>query len=501
MKEPVFLEGVVTLDRTGQVPLAEQIYRGFRNAVRSGLLRSGTRLPATRRLAQSLGVGRNTVNVAYDLLQAEGIVVLRPGAAAQIADELSLEGEGAKPVAPPLVTGLSARGKRLSENLRGPGRSEQHIAFQPGAPALDCFPYEDWARCLRRAARLERGDTMLYRHYAGIPALRRQLVDHLAIERGVRATPDQILITSSMQASLFLLAQALADPGDEAWLEEPGYIGARTAFHTAGLTIRPMAVDRDGADPKTIVPSGNRSRLIYVTPSHQFPFGARMPLARRLVLLEQAGKAGAVVLEDDYDSEFLFEGRPVAALYGLAEEGRVVYMSTFSKSLMPGLRIAYCVVPECLAERLSQGVRNMGCAANVQTQAALAHFMDSGGYRKHLKTIMQIYLERGSALVAALKNRLGDRISVEAPAGNVQVTLAFRQPVDDVAISAAMHRHGFSVSPLSSYYVGENAKPGLVIGFAGASMKEIETGVQTLARLLDDAERTSKAAFVERRPG
>lgn len=493
MKEPVFPggpafpEGIVTLERSGQVPLAEQIYRGFRDAVRSGLLKSGTRLPATRRLATSLGVARNTVNAAYELLQAEGIVALRTGAAPRVAEGLPLEtGELRRP-AKSEETLLSSRGRILAEDYRGQGRAARRGPFQAGAPALDCFPYEDWARCLRRAARHLRNEDLLYRNFAGIPALREQLADHLAVERGVRATPDQILITSSMQASMTVLTHVLADPGEEAWLEEPGYLGARTAFHTAGLKIRPMAVDRDGADAEGLRRSGARPRLIYVTPSHQFPFGVRMPLARRLSLLEVAGETGAVILEDDYDSEFLFSGRPVAALYGLATEGRVVYMGTFSKSLIPGLRLAYCVVPPGLSAPVAQAVRNTGCAANVQTQAALAYFMDSGGYRKHLKNIRHVYQQRGRRLVECLRQRLGDRVQVDEPSGNVQLTLVFSEALDDVALSKAMDAAGYSVSPLSGYYLDSPRKNGLVIGFAGASDGQIAEGVETLGRLLDSA--------------
>lgn len=490
MTEPVFPDGIVTLERSGQVPLAEQIYRCFRDAVRSGLLKSGTRLPATRRLAASLGVARNTVNAAYDLLQAEGIVALRTGAVPRIAEGLPLETADAPRAGRSEEPALSKRGRLLAEDYRRQGGAARHGVFQPGAPALDCFPYEDWARCLRRAARQTRSEDLIYRNFSGIPALREQLADHLAVERGVRATPDQILITSSMQASMSVLTQVLADPGDEAWLEEPGYLGARTAFLTAGLNIRPMPVDREGADASGLLRhSGTGPRLIYVTPSHQFPFGARMPLARRLSLLEIAAETGAVILEDDYDSEFLFSGRPVAALYGLAEEGHVVYMGTFSKSLLPGLRLAFCVVPSALARPLAQAVRNTGCAANVQTQAALAHFMDSGGYRKHLKTIRQVYQERGNMLVASLKQRLGGRVQVDEPSGNVQLTLVFSESLDDVALAQAMDRQGYSVSPLSGYYLGTPRKSGLVIGFAGAGERQIAAGVEALGRLIEGIDR------------
>ncbi|WP_422377407.1 PLP-dependent aminotransferase family protein [Roseibium sp.] len=485
MAEPVLPEGILTLDRTDPVPLAEQIYRCFREAVRAGHLTAGTRLPSTRRLAASLKVARNTVNTAYELLKAEGVISIRGGAAPRISAELPPEGAAGEVVPGTAAPALSTRGKLLSENLRGEGWFRQPGALQPGAPALDSFPFEDWARCLRRAARLERSSDLHYQNFCGVEALKQQLVRHLAAERGVRAEPEQILITSTMQASLSLLAQVLTDPGDAVWLEEPGYLGARTAFHGAGLVIRPLPTDREGADASKVASGAPAPKLIYVTPSHQYPLGVRMPLARRLSLIQAAEDAGAVILEDDYDSEFLFSGRPVAALHGLAPEGRVIYLGTFAKSLLPGLRIAYCVVPKVLTEPLQQMMRNMGCAANVQAQAALAWFMDSGAYRKHLKQIRELYQERGNLLVEILQRRLGNRLEVTPPTGNVQVAVLFREQVDDIGIALAMQERGFAVSALSNCYMEAPRKSGLIIGFAGATRDQIDQGADALASLLE----------------
>ncbi len=484
MTEPVFPEGILSLERSADVPLAEQIYRGFRDAVRTGLLRSGTKLPSTRRLAASLNVGRNTVNTAYDLLQAEGVITVRTGAAPRITEGLVLEGVQAQRKVEAFGLKLSQRGRTLSANLRGEGWAYRQGGLQPGAPALDLFPYEEWARSLRRAARLERSADLHYQNFAGLEVLKRQIARHLAAERGVRADPHRILVTSSTQASLTMLSQVLTDPGDDVWLEEPGYLGARTAFSGAGLTIRPLPTDGEGADASKMAHLDQAPKLIYVTPSHHYPLGARMPLARRLMLLDVARTCGAVILEDDYDSEFLFEGRPVAALHGLADEGQVVYMGTFAKSLLPGLRIAYCVVPEVLVAPLTQTMRNIGCSANVQAQAALAHFMDCGAYQKHLKQIRPVYLERGTMLAGALRQRLGNRVEVAPLTGNVQLTVMFREPVNDIALAVAMQDRGFAVSPLSNCYLAAGGRPGLIVGFAGANARQIEEGVDTLAGLL-----------------
>jgi GntR family transcriptional regulator/MocR family aminotransferase len=484
MTEPVIPEGILTLDRSGALPLSEQIYRGIREAVRTGLLQSGTRLPSTRRLAAMLAVARNTVNTAYELLQAEGVITVRTGAAPRVTEGLVLEGQGSSRDIPAGGPELSRRGQLLSASLRGEGWAFRHGALQPGSPALDCFPFEEWARYLRRAARLERSSDLHYQNFCGLEDLKRQLSRHLAAERGVRAAPVQILITSSTQASLSLVSQILTDPGDTVWLEEPGYLGARTAFHGAGLSIRPLPTDGEGADVANMANDGHPPRMIYVTPSHHYPLGGRMPLSRRLALLEAASTAGAVILEDDYDSEFLFEGRPVAALHGLADAGQVIYLGTFAKSLLPGLRVAYCVVPPALVEPVSQTMRNTGSSANVQTQAALARFMESGAYLKHLRQIRQVYHRRGMLLFETLRHRLGNRVDVAPPTGNVQLAVLFREPVDDIALALAMQARGFAVSPLSNCYLGREKRSGLIVGFAGATDVQIEQGVEVLGDLL-----------------
>jgi GntR family transcriptional regulator/MocR family aminotransferase len=417
-------------------------------------------------------------------LKAEGIVRIRPGTAPVITEVAGLEGVNGSSRAKRPARNLSRRGAKLAENLRDDTWRQRHGPLQPGAPALDAFPYELWARSLRRAARTFQTPDLLYQNTSGYPPLKKTLADYLASERGVRATPEQVLIVPSMQAALAGISAALADPGDTAWIEDPGYLGARTAFHGAGLEIRGVPIDEQGIQPEGLILYGPHPKLIYVTPSHQYPFGGRMPLARRLTLIEAAASLGATILEDDYDSEFLFEGRPVAALQGLADAGEVIYLGTFSKSLLPGLRVSYAVVPDELVAPLVMAFRNMGHLANVHAQIALTDFIDSGQYRAHLKRIRTLYQRRGTALVEALKKELGNAISVEPPLGNVQMTVRFNGDHDDRRIAQAMHVRGFSVSPLSICYLEAPAEPGLIIGFAGASEAQIQNGVQALNEVL-----------------
>ncbi|WP_417686205.1 PLP-dependent aminotransferase family protein [Roseibium sp.] len=485
MKVPELPEGVLTLDRSLALPLSQQLYRAVRGAVSRGALKPGTRLPSSREIARRLGVSRNTVNAALELLQAETIITVAPGSAPVVAQGAVLEGAAIGDQSKLGTARLSERGKRQAENLRGDSWAFRHGALQPGAPALDVFPHDLWGRALRRAARKASNASLLYENAMGHPALTSVLAEYLSAQRGVRVEPDQILITGSMQGILSGLSEALADPGDWAWLEDPGYLGARTAFHGAGLRMKGIPVDDQGAAIEAMQGCGPAPKLIYVTPSHQYPFGTRMPLARRLALIEAARSMGGVILEDDYDSEFLFEGRPVSALQGLAGDGEVIYMGTFSKSLLPGLRVSYCVVPHPLVDDLGRALRQGGRVANVHTQIALADFIESGEYRAHLKRIRSLYEERGHALVDGLRRQLGNLIDVEIPTGNVQVALKFRVAVDDEALARQLQARGFSVSPLSPCFLDAPAQSGLIVGFAAATADQIADFTRLLSDLLD----------------
>lgn len=485
------LGGLLELERDGALPLPEQIYRGLRSAISAGRVASGDRLPSSRALAASLDVSRNTVNAAYELLAAEGVVTVRSGAAPRVAALDAPDRVGLSVPAEAEGPGLSRRGLEIAATRRACEGRRAEGRLQPGVPALDCYPVDGWARTLRRAARALRGGALYYEELAGYAPLRRTLAAYLSRERGLRVRAEQILVTPSTQASLYLLANALADPGEVAWLEDPGYLGARAAFTAAGLAIRAMPVDEQGADPGAMA-AAPRPRLIYVTPSHQYPLGLRMSLPRRLRLLEVARSAGAVVLEDDYDSEFLFTGRPIAALQGLSSASQTVYLGTFAKSMMPSLRVAYVVVPPQLVAPLRSVQHNTGAFANVATQAALADFIERGHYRAHLKRIRAVYQQRGDALVGALRAELGNAISVSLPAGGIQLSLRFAPEVDDAAIAADLNGQGYAVSPLSRYTL-EAPLSGLVVGFAAATLEDVRGGAAAIAAALRRAGVVDKA--------
>ncbi len=450
---------------------AVHLYRALLEDIRKGRLAGGARLPSSRAGAARWGLSRNSVNAAYDLLRAEGAVTIRPGAAPVVAP---LPPTKRQP-APAPVADLSPRGQVWATG--GADRSRAAI-MAPGQPDEGLFPADEWGRYLRRAGRQRWGGAFGYEDYSGLAQLRQVLARRLAADRGMVATADQILITPGAQASLTLIALALANSGDRALIEDPGYIGARRAFQGAGLVLAPLPVDADGADPAGAPPA----RLIYLTPANQYPTGRRLTLARRAALVAHASQQSALIIEDDYDSEFLWHGRPLPALQAEAPE-RILTLGTAAKALMPGLRLGWIVAPPGLAAPLAEAQRNLGLAANLHAQAALAMMMDEGRYRAQLARIARTYGDRGRALAAALRSLPG--VQADDPAGGVQ--LAIRLPKGtEAACLTALHAAGFGTAPLSAFFIGP-PQEGLVSGFGDATPDRIEQFRAVLAAVLDQA--------------
>jgi GntR family transcriptional regulator/MocR family aminotransferase len=279
-----------------------------------------------------------------------------------------------------------------------------------------------------------------------------------------------------------IAAATFADPGDAALVESPGYISARATFQAAGLTCRALPVDAQGADPARAELA--EARLIYVTPSTQYPTGVRMPMPRRIALIEAAREAGAVVVEDDYDSEFVWEGRGIAALAALPDAGHVVYLGSAAKSLLPGLRVGWIVAPKGSADAIRDVQHRLGACANVHAQAALADFMAQGAYRAHIAAISSAYRERLGLVTSALTEVLGERVRLSAPDGGLQLTARLSDVADDGTLRAALNAEGFAVSSLSDYFLRE-PEQGLVIGFGTATARDALRFAEALARHLD----------------
>lgn len=457
--EPVPLNVFTTPDPEADMPLPVQIYRDLLHAIRHHRLPAGAQLPSSRSAAAGLGVSRTTINTAYDMLRAEGAVHVRPGAAPVIAALPASRGGAA----PARDVRLSAR----ADGFRDPRLHPRAGLLSPGEPDETLFPRDQWAMALRRAARRDLGPMGRYGFCWGAPELRDVLARRLAVDRGVRADPDQILITPGTQSSLMMASMVLADPGDVAALENPGYLGARRALEGAGLTVRPIPVDGAGADWSAAT-AAHGARLIYVSPSSHYPMGARLSLARRLDLVQAARRTGAVILEDDYDSEFLWRGREIAALQSHAPDGEVVFMGSVSKVLLPGLRLGWMVLPKGMVDAMRGAQRTMGALANIHAQIALAEMIETGQYRAQARRLAKAYGSRSAALSAALRARFGDALRVHDPDGGLQLCVEFPALRDDVAIVNRLAEHGFGPTPLSYYDLG-GARRGMVIGLAGVT--------------------------------
>ena len=458
---------LVSIDRAAG-DLEGQLYRGLRYRVLSGALAAGARLPSTRLLADSLGLARATVISAYDRLKAEGFVETAAGRAARVA------------VVAPQIVG----GRVIQPPSSAPLQPLALLPLTPGVPDLASFPSALWGRLLADRARRMSASDLGYGAPLGLPALAEAILAHIAVSRGVVAEADQLLLFPSTRAAIALLARvALRDvpPAERiAWIEEPGYLSARQILGDAGAALMPVPVDETGMTMDQ-APAGLAPRLIYVTPSHQYPTGATMSLARRLALLGIAQQTGALILEDDYDAEFQFDGRPIAALQGIDQAGSVAYLGTLSKVLAPGVRLAYAVVPRRLLEAVQQAVRGQGIAVPVHIQAAFLDFLRDGHFRAHIRRMTPIYAGRMAAFRQAVLSCCGDAVSPGPGTGGLQLALWCKDRTrDDVSLVAALRKAGYGPQALSTMYQGQG-RPGLLCGIAALAEKQIEPAARAIA--------------------
>lgn len=464
----------MVLGETSSLPLTRRLYRALRDWVQSGRLASGARLPSSRRLARELGVGRNTVLDALDQLVAEGFLEARPGAGTYVADLPFSHVEAPSSEAsdaPSPTASLSARGERL---LRLSGASAgHHEAFPPGVPALDRFPDELWQRLLRRHRRRAPEAWRDYRAEGGVPALREALCDYLRLSRSVRCRPEQVLVVQGAQQGFELIARMLADPGEAVWMEEPGYGGARACFEASGLSLVSAPVDDEGLNPARVPAGHGDPRLIYLTPSHQYPCGVTMSLARRLALLEAAERHGAWIVEDDYDSEFRYGQRPVAALQGLTEAARVIYVGTLSKVLYPGLRLGYLVLPAPLVEPFRRANARLHREAQYPVQAALGEFIAAGHFSRHVRRMRECYRQRQALLRRALAPAVARGLVLSEGQAGMHLVAWLDDPALEAALVERGEAAGITLSPLSGFYQQAPGRPGLVLGYAGTRDEEI----------------------------
>ncbi|MFN8661178.1 MAG: PLP-dependent aminotransferase family protein [Thermomicrobiales bacterium] len=485
----------IHLDATLPEPLYKQLYGRLRGAILTGRLPRGAHLPSTRALASELGVSRTTTALAYDQLLMEGYLETRVGHGTVVSQQLpeslidDLRPRTATPhgePAPPAPSQAVTPDPELAaiphlERIEGGGSR----AFIAGQPPLDLFPYALWARLIARRARQSLPAHAGYQPPAGYAPLREAIASHIGITRGVRCTADQVIITSGTQGALNLVTRTLLAPGDSVWMEEPGYFGARGAVLAAGGRLVPVPVDEAGIDVAAGRERAPAGRLAYVTPSHQFPTGVSMSLGRRLALLDWAKEAGAWVVEDDYDSEYRYGGRPLEALHGLDQAGRVLYVGSFSKVLFPSLRLGYLVAPPTVVDTLLRTRRFMDVHPPILEQMALADFLHEGHYVRHLRRMRQQIQRRRDCLHRELRSHLDGLLEVSLPEAGLELVGWLPRGTDDQRASALAEAAGLTVVALSGLCLEPPTRAGLLMGFAGIDEAEIQRGVRVLADALE----------------
>lgn len=480
-RRQAFPMDALVIDRTIGEPIHRQLYRQIASMICDRRLAPASELPSTRALAKDLGLARNTIMDAYDQLATEGYLACRQGARPVVVDlPVNSTDRGNKPATTGLRRPLSRRGESLMQqpfHHGSPGR----FAFHPGMPDSQNFPFGVWGRLLSRRATFGADKLFGTYHVTGLPALKAAIAGYLISVRGVRCSPEQIVVTTGAQAAFDLLARLLLDPGDTVWLEEPGYFAAKAAFTVAGANILPLSVDRNGWQMNQ---PENLPRLIYVTPACQHPLGITMRMDQRLRLFEIAERNNSWIIEDDFDGEYRFQGRPVPAIQSMDCADRVIYVGTFAKLLFPALRLGFMVLPAALCDGIPHALSTTGQFAPLVLQAALADFIDEGHMSRHLKRMRRIYAERRKFFCELCETELADHMTLWAAEAGIQIVASLHERCDDRAVVHYADKLGVNASPLSKYYWSSSGN-GLVLGYAACDKAESEAGIQHLRQAIE----------------
>lgn len=474
------------------MPLHARIQRAVRQLILDGALGPGKPLPATRALAKSLGVSRDTVESAYAQLYAEGFIERRVGSGSFVAEmtEFTYGHRSSKRDA--LLRNQAPNlSKRGSAMFRSGGVREMLMPqpFAHGVPETRSFPIRLWERLERQVLKEVGTRALLHCDPQGAEPLRQAIADYLNLERGARATADRVLVLTSSQQAMTLCANMLLDPGDSIFIEDPSYYGARKAFDAAGLECVPVRVDRQGIVVERIMDNPGRAKAVFLTPSHQFPTGATLTLDRRLALIEWAAQNQAWIIEDDYDSEFHYSGKPTACVQGLDPHDCTIYIGTFTKSLFPGLRIGYVVLPPQLVKPMALGRTLLDGHTASMAQLTLARFMEGGHFGSHVRTMRGIYAQRLDVLADQVNKHLSGFVEQRVPIGGLQMPCMMTCDIPERAAIDAGRRAGVELLGLSALHAGDDGKAGFLMGFAAYTPAEIEDAVRKLAKALKSLRR------------
>lgn len=470
------------LDRSDTRPLFQQLQSRVRDAVVRGVLAPGERLPSSRALASQLGIARGTVESVYSQLVGEGYLVRWGAAGTRVNPQL--EAVDLQHLRSPAArTGGPVREKTAS------GQGEGIRPLTIGVPALDLFPRKRWSRIVAREARQMAVGDMAYPDERGAPVLREQLASYLAVARGIVCRPEQILITAGFLGAMGVMFRTLLRPGDPVWIEDPGYFRVGQALEMLGTRPVPIPVDDEGLCVDVGVERCPQARLAMVTPANQAPLGGSLSLARRLELLDWARQADAWIVEDDYDSEFRYAGKPLAALKSLDRDERVFYVGTFSKVLFPRLRLGYLVVPEPWVERLRWAARLTAPASGLVEQRAVAAFMAEGHFGRHIRRMRQAYARRRQALHQALSRHTSDWLNLQVPDGGMQIIGWLKTPLDEARLRAGIREQGLGAEPLKRWLRDNRCPQALLLSFVTVPEAQADDVAQRLAIALSQAAR------------
>ncbi|WP_299946687.1 PLP-dependent aminotransferase family protein [uncultured Microbulbifer sp.] len=473
-------------------PLQTQLYHRLVQSICNGRLTAGSKLPSSRRLSETLGVSRNTVIQVLEQLKAEGFLGSKPRQGVFISTSLPSHVAAIKEpdwqTSPRTSADDLPRLSTQGESLRNPRLArEKSQPFTPGLPDLEAFPFHIWNRLYRRHQ--SRLPLIGYGPSQGYLPLRQALAEYLRSSRGVRCCPDQIIITNGAQESLSLCAQVVLNPGDTVVMENPGYRRAHIAFEANRASLKMVGLKNNYLDVNALIKSSMRGKLLFTTPTHQYPMGGVMPAGDRLKLLDWAAQSGCWILEDDYDSEFSFKHRPVAALQGMAEYTPVLYMGSFSKTLQPGLRLGYLVVPKALVEVFAQAKEMLSGYSPLLSQAVVSDFIAEGHFVRHLRRMCINYREKWNNFCQLIRKDLEPQAKLIVNSAGMHVVIATSN-MDDIDLSKKLSLQGFGSTPLSFFSPTKVLKSGLVLGFANTSSEDRKSCVKTLKNLLIPTLRT-----------
>ncbi|MNF67591.1 HTH-type transcriptional regulatory protein GabR [compost metagenome] len=467
-------------------PLHTRIQRAIRQLILDRAIGPGKPLPASRALARSLGVSRDTVEAAYVQLHAEGFIVRRVGSGSFVSEMTEFSPGRRSPRRDThLLNPMPNLSKRGAAMFRSGGVRE-HLAprpFAPGVPETRTFPIQLWERLQRQVLKDFAARALFHSDPQGVESLRHAIADYVNLERGARTSADRVLILTSSQQALAQCAAVLLDVGDRIFIEDPVYHGARRAFDAAGLECVPVELDAQGMQVDRLRNDPRSAKAVFLTPSHQFPTGATLALDRRLSLIEWAAKHQAWIIEDDYDSEFHYAGKPTACVQGLDPHERTIYIGTFTKSLFPGLRIGYMVLPASLVEPMTVARTLLDGHSAAIPQLTLARFMEGGHFGAHVRAMRSVYAERLEVLVRLVKKHLSMFVEARVPSGGMQMPCMLTSDLSEGAVIDAARRVGIELLGLSGLHASTNRKAGFLMGFAAYTPDELEVAVKKLAKV------------------